>query len=212
MLTMCGPERRQSALPKLHLKAVSYAGTDMLSPDATAAREIGAEYVEALASHIIEQALSLRENAPLKNMKRKAFAGLLKRLKLIGLRGAFAVESTLSLSRCLTEQVPGHQLGAINTAVAAAVEAGANPRPDTSRMLHCIGLTACFAAVADEVEPPPYATAASTATLGSETWVRADIYFHRIIFRLHRMRRLSNTFSAELSSAEVRPTVSPAAS
>ena len=137
--------------PKLHLRAVSFVGTDVLSPVATGARELGAEYVEALASHIIEQALKLRENAPLKNMKRKAFAGLLKRLKTIGLRGAFAAESALPLSRCLAASVPGPQLGVVG--VECETEAAA-PTAE-------------------------HATAASTTELGSEAWARADAYFHR---------------------------------
>ena len=62
---------------------------------------MGTTVIEANALHMIEQALALRNAEPsknLKNMKRKAFTGLIRSLKTIGLRPAYA--KVLTLSAC----------------------------------------------------------------------------------------------------------------
>ena len=104
-LGIADKQRRQANLERLHKKLVSHFATAVLSQHASEARDTGSSYTEALAAHIITRALSLRESAPMKNMKRKAFADLLKKLKSIGCKAVFA--EPLLLSVCLSQDVPG---------------------------------------------------------------------------------------------------------
>jgi midasin len=96
--------RRHSGLLKLYKKMVSLAEITVFSEPSNDARGIGADHTESLATHVIERALALRQSAPMKNMKRKAFASLLKKLKGLGLRPAFA--NPIPLSGCLAQGVP----------------------------------------------------------------------------------------------------------
>eukprot|EP01052_Picozoa_sp_SAG31_P019633 SAG31_NODE_1441_length_8327_cov_10.972941_2_plen_1452_part_00 len=96
-------DRRQARLQHLCDRMVSNATLSILSELPMTARATGTVATEAHATHLIEQALALRDAASsknLKNMKRKAFTGLLRRLKLFGLRPAFA--GALPLSGCLS--------------------------------------------------------------------------------------------------------------
>eukprot|EP01043_Picozoa_sp_COSAG02_P021158 COSAG02_NODE_1067_length_14816_cov_16.863219_1_plen_4938_part_11 len=157
--------RRQANLERLHKKFVSHLAKAVFSQQASAARDTGAMYTEELATQIISRALSLRESAPMKNMKRKAFADLLKKLKAVGCKAVFP--EPLLLSVCLSQDVPG--------------------QIDTSA-----GISAIKTELSDK----------HRRSVDSQ-WSRADDYFFRCIFRLQKMRRLSASFSDELTAVEV---------
>jgi MoxR-like ATPase len=96
--------RRQNKIRDLGDRLISHTVLNVLGELPTVARCSGAEEMESLAASMIERAISLRDAAPLKNMKRKAFAGMLKRLKVLGLRPAFP--TSISLSECLALKGP----------------------------------------------------------------------------------------------------------